>query len=379
MALSSSLPLRLAAFYFAYFACTAAMVAYFPLYLARRGLGAAEIALVLSLPQFARVFAPAAWGWLADRWAAGRAIVIFSCVAMAACFAAIPFAAGVAPIAVLVALMSALSAGALPLVEALALAALAANPGRYGPIRLWGSVSFMLVVVAGGVWLDFRPVDALPWALAALALATLGASLALPHAEPPPRGATRVPALRSPGAGPLLAAGFCMAAAHGILYAFLTLHLKSVGYSGTEIGVLWALGVLAEIVVFLYLPALFRRHSLAAILLFSLGCAVIRFLAIAWLADAMWVLVLAQLLHAATFGSFHAASVAAVSRVFPASARGLGQTLFSSLSYGAGGAAGALAGGWGWQAGGPAMAFSLAAAVALVGAYFAWRLDKAVL
>ena len=377
MALSSTLPLRLAAFYFAYFAFGAAMLAYFPLYLARRGLDAGEIALVLSLPQFARVFAPTAWGWLADRWGAQRGIVAFSCAVMAACLAAIPFAAGASAIAALIALMSVLSAGALPLVETIALTALAPNPGRYGPIRLWGSVSFMCVVFAGGVWLDFRPVDALPWVLALLALVSFGASFALPRAEPLARSPGRAPVLSSRGVRPLLASGFCMAAAHGVLYAFLTLHLKNAGYSGTQIGALWSIGVLAEIAVFLYLPAIFRRYRLASILLFSLGCAVARFLAIAWLAGALWILVLAQLLHAATFGSFHAASVAAVSRVFPPSARGLGQTLFSSLSYGAGGAAGALVGGWGWQAGGPAAAFSLAAAAALVGMYFASRLNRA--
>jgi len=331
---------------------------------------------VLSLPQLARVFAPAAWGWLADRWGAQRGIVAFSCTVMAASYAAIPFASGAAAIGALIAVMSVLSAAALPLVETIALATLAGNPGRYGPIRLWGSVGFILVLLAGGVWLDFRPVDGLPWGLAALAAASLGVSLGLPRAEPPPRAPARAPVLRSAAVGALLAAGFCMAAAHGVLYAFLTLHLKNAGYSGTEIGALWSLGVLAEIVVFLYLPALFRRYELGAILLFSLGCAVVRFLAIAWLAGALWILVLAQLLHAATFGSFHAASVAAVSRAFPASARGLGQTLFSSLSYGAGGAAGALVGGWGWQLGGPAAAFSLAAAAALLGAYFAARLRR---
>ena len=373
---SFALPLRLAAFYFAYFAFSAAMLAYFPLYLARRGLDPGEIALVVALPQFARVFAPSAWGWLADRSGAQRGIVAFSCAVMAACFAAIPFVSGGLAIAVLIALMSVLSAGALPLVETIAFAALAGNPGRYGPIRLWGSVGFILVVLAGGVWLDFRPVDALPWGLAALALASFVVALALPRAEPPSRAIAGAPMLRSPAVRALLAAGFCMAAAHGILYAFLTLHLKNAGYSGTEIGLLWSLGVLAEIAVFLYLPALFRRYPLGAILLFSLGCAVARFLAIAWLAGALWVLVLAQLLHAATFGSFHAAAVAAVSRVFPASARGLGQTLFSSLSYGAGGAAGALAGGWGWQVGGPTMAFSLAAAAALAGAVFAYPLRR---
>ncbi|MGE5638860.1 MAG: MFS transporter, partial [Clostridia bacterium] len=128
--------------------------------------------------------------------------------------------------------------------------------------------------------------------------------------------------------------------------------------------------------IFLFLPSLFRRYSLATLLFGSLVLGVARFAAIGWLAGALGVLLVAQLLHAATFGAFHAASVAAVHRVFPASAHGLGQTLFSSLSYGAGGAAGALLGGWGWEHGGPGIAFSLAALATLVGAYFAFRLRR---
>src|SRR4051812_38729762 len=99
------------------------MVAYFPLYLARRGLDATSIALVLALPQLARVVAPSAWGWLADRTGAQRAIVAFSCAAMAATFCVLPYLEGVLLIAAAIVLMSLLSAGALPIVEAMALAA----------------------------------------------------------------------------------------------------------------------------------------------------------------------------------------------------------------------------------------------------------------
>ena len=140
---------------------------------------------------------------------------------------------------------------------------------------------------------------------------------------------------------------------------------------------LWTLGVLAEIFVFLYLPQLFRRYALSVILVASLLCAVARFLAIGWAAGELWVVVLAQLLHAATFGSFHAASVAAVHRVFPPAAQAIGQTLFSGICYGAGAAAGTLLAGWTWEAGGAQLAFSVAAAAALAGAFFAVQLRRA--
>jgi PPP family 3-phenylpropionic acid transporter len=219
-------------------------------------------------------------------------------------------------------------------------------------------------------------VQALPWALLAIAFIALVVALSLPsrgaHALPKPVDWSFTPAVRA-----LLGAGFCMAVAHGTLYAFLTLHLAGVGYSVTTIGALWTLGVVAEIVVFVYLPQIFRRFALSSILVASFACAVLRFLTLGWFAEALWLVVLAQLLHAATFGSFHAASVAAVPRVFPETAQARGQTLFSGVSYGAGGAVGMLAAGWLWDAGGPSVAFSWSALAGLAGLHLAQGLKRA--
>ena len=370
------LSFRLGAFYFAFFAYSGAYVAWFPLYLAGRGLAAGEIALVLALPPLVRMFAPAAWGWLADRTGASRAIVAFSCAANAACFAALPLVDGVRAIAVLFAATSVLAAAALPLVEAITFARLGAQQGKYGPIRLWGSFGFIAMVLGAGAWLEVRPVATLSGVLLACALATLAVALLLPAASTP-QVARRVPLQMPAGAVPLLGSGFLMSFAHGALYVFLTLHLQRLGYSETFIGFAWTLGVLAEILVFLWLPALFRRWALSAILAASCALGALRFLLIGWAADVAWLLLLAQLLHAATFGSFHAAAVAAVHRVFPPDAGARGQTLFSSISYGAGGAAGALVAGWGWELGGAGLAFSLAAVAAGMGIHLAYRLKRA--
>ena len=365
---------RLSAFYFVFFAYSAAYVAYFPLYLAARGLSAAEMAFVLSLPAAARMFAPAAWGWIADHTGAQRGLVVLSCASMVLCFAALPFTEGVAAIALLIGATGIFSAGALPLVEAMTLGA-SGGPARYGPIRLWGSVGFIVVVLAGGVAIDFVPVVILPGAMAFCALAAVAVAASFPRGARHDSPGWRLSIPRS--AWPVLAGGFCMTLAHGALYAFFTLHLQQAGYSGTAIGVLWTLGVIAEIFVFAYLPALFRRHALSTILMASFLCAAVRFLAIAWASAFLAVLVAAQLLHAATFGSFHAASVAAMHRIFPTQAQARAQALFSSLSYGAGGAAGALLAGWAWQTSGPGLTFSLAGLAGLVGAYFAYALRRA--
>ena len=363
---------RLAAFYFLYFAFTAGYVAYFPLYLASRDLGATQIASVLALAPIMRTFAPAVWGWLADRSGAHRGIVAVSCAANVIGFALMPFTDQLALILGVTAL---LSAAALPLVEAITMASLPGQAGRYGPIRLWGSVGFIGVVLGGGVWLDRQPPSTVPWIMVFFMFATLLVALALPQGRKHARE-QRAPLRFTPEIVALLAAGFCNAAAHGVLYAFLSLHLERLGYSGTMIGLLWTVGVVAEIFVFLYLPQLFRRFSLTTLLVASMALGVVRFLAIGWLATELWVVLLAQLLHAATFGSFHAAAVAAVHRVFPEHAQGRGQTLFSSIGYGAGSAVGLLIGGWAWEAGGAAMAFSASAAACLAGALFAHRLKQ---
>ena len=365
----------LASFYFAYFAYAGISMAFLPLYFASRGLQAGEIAFLVALPHIARTFAPAAWGWLADASGARRGIVAFSCATSAVGFALIPQAGGVASIAWIVAAIALLSSAAVPLVEAITLASLAGQPGRYGPIRVWGSVGFIAATLGGGLWLDYWPAATLPPVLVALSVAALVIALGLPAGARRPH-AEGAAAQIGKGVRALLAAGFCMAAAHGTLYTFFTLYLEREGHSGMAIGGLWTLGVLAEIVVFLALPALFRRHSLSTILLAGFACAVVRFMAIGWMPASLWILVPAQLLHAATFGAFHAASVAAVHRLFPESAQARGQTLFSSLSYGAGGAAGALVAGWAWQGYGPALAFSASAAVAVAGACFAYRLRR---
>src|SRR5512138_1649116 len=366
---------RLAAFYFCFFVWAGVMVAYFPPYLAARGLGATEIAWVLALPQLARIVAPSAWGWIADRSGWQRAIVVLSCAASALCFAFLPQMPGFAAIAAVIAISSVFSAAPLPLVEAITLGALRGETGRYGPIRLWGSIGFIAAVLAGGAWLDHYSVRILPLAVVVFALGAAGVGLLLPP-RPVHVGAT-LPATRLGGAAAaLLASAFCMAVAHGTLYAFFTLYLQRLGYHGTLIGFLWTLGVLAEIAVFVFLPALFRRHALSTLLMASAALGVVRFLAIGWAADWLAVLLVAQALHAATFGSYHAAAVASVHRLFAPHAQARGQTLFSSIGYGAGGAAGALGAGWAWDAAGPGWAFTVSAAAALAGLLLAYPLKR---
>lgn len=371
-------PQRLSAYFAAYFLYVGAFVPYFALYLAARGFGAADIALVMAMPQLARIAAPSFWGWLADRSGAGRTIVRLSAVALLAGYALLAAAEGVWQLAAVMLLMSLASAGALPIVESMTMAALAGRHERYGPVRLWGSVGFIAGVLGTGAWLDAHLPQSLIGVLLVLVAGALATSFLLPDVRTG-SGAGKAEmrlgeVLRRADVMALLGASACMAAAHGALYGFFSLHAQASGYSKSAIGALWTLGVVAEIGVFLAWPQIARRWSLRALLVASFLCAAVRFLAIGWGTHLIALLVAAQVLHAATFGVHHAAAVAAVHRLFPERLRTSGQALYSSLSYGAGGGVGMLAAGWTWESLGAAASFTLSAAFAVAGAALVtWR------
>lgn len=377
-----SVTARLAGFYFAYFCHLGAFVAYFPLWLDARGFSPAEIATVLTLPAVMRVVAPAAWGWIADlrstRLFGGRRGLVALLSTMAAASLALLSAAGdLRAVFACVALTALFTSAVLPLVDAMTLNVLGARVGGYGAVRLWGSVGFIASVLAVGALLDHAPVTLLlpivvGWMLVASASAVALPQGAAPSAEPGAPGIGRL--LRDPRVAALFAACFCMTAAHGALYAFYSIYLVEAGYSKAIVGLLWTLGVVAEIALFLALPALFRRFTLRAMLLASFAAAVVRFAAIGWGVDSLALLVLAQLLHALTFGAYHSASVAAVHRLFTGALAVRGQALYASISYGLGGMAGVLLAGWTWGAFGPEPTFLASAGFGLAGALLvAWK------
>jgi len=372
-----SVSFRLGAYYFAYFTYAGALVPYFSLWLAAQGYGAAQIALVLAMPQLARLFAPALWGWLADHSGRQREIVIFGAFAVFSGFAALYLVRGTAAVALVMLLLSVLAAGSMPLVEAATLSETRGRAGSYGPIRLWGSVGFILAVLGTGAWLDGHGADTVLDIVVGLAAVVCLAAFGVParaqrtHSA----GGERIGAVfRRPEVLAFFAACMCMSVAHGAMYAFYSIYLEAAGYSKSTIGALWTLGVVAEVAVFLWLPRLMQRWSLRALLIASFACAAIRFAAIGAAVEWLAVLAAAQLLHAATFGSFHAASIAAVHRLFSGRIEARGQALYSSLTYGLGGAAGTLLAGWSWEALGASSSFAISALFgALGGLLVAWK------
>lgn len=361
---------RLSGYYFFYFAFIGAFSPYFGLYLQSIGSSAAQIALLMSLMSVMRMLAPTLWGWLADRLGVRTPIVRLSAVLSMAGFAGFLVTDAYVGLFLSMAFLSFFWSAALPLVETLTFSHLGAHASRYGSIRVWGSVGFVLAVLGLGYLLDGLPVRALLWITLALLAGIAFCAMLIPEAGrpgSPPRSVALGEILRRSEVQGLLAASFFMSAAHGALYVFYSLHLVAHGYSKSLVGWMWTLGVVAEIAVFMAMPRILKVCSLRGLLIFSFAAAVLRFALIGWGADSVAVLVFAQVLHGATFGSYHAASVAAVNHWFGVQHQARGQALYGSISFGAGGMIGGLISGYTWEAVGPAWTYSLGSLFALVG------------
>lgn len=361
---------RLSRFYFIYYFFVGAFVPYWGLYLQSENFSAADIGILMSLFQISRIFAPNFWGWLADH-TGKRAPWIKLTAFLGLCgFTAVFWAHGFFWLFCVMAALSLFTSSTLPLVESLTLAHLAATKGHYSRIRMWGSLGFVVAAVVLGFVIDLAGIKSLLWFLLLVQMTLFVLTYSLPE----PKMATHAhdhfsiwQVVKQPNVIALLVGCSLMVTAHGVLYNFYSIYLREHGYSKGIIGLLWSVGVVCEIVIFMFMPKIMARFSLKTILLASLVLAVLRFSLIGVAVDNLWWLVLAQTLHAATFGSFHAASVSVITQFFNGRHQAKGQAIYNSIAYGVGGTIGGVAGGYALQYIGGQLTFVLAAIFPLVG------------
>lgn len=367
---------RLAGFYFFYFAYIGTFAPFFSLYLKTAGMSAVEIGILMSLPQLTRIVAPHLWGWLADRSSGRLRVARMTGLAGTLAWLGTFAGTGFALLFLVLLAMTFFWSAALPLLEATTLSHLGEETSRYGRIRVWGSVGFIVAVVAVGHALDRLPSSIVLWIVLALMIGMLASCWAVPEAKMVPHEADDKPIaviVRKPEVIALIVACALMAAAHGPYYTFYSIHLVNHGYSKGVTGWLWAFGVICEIGIFVWMPHLYRAFTLRQILIASFALAVVRFLMIGWLVESFVALLIAQTLHAATFGSFHAAAIGVIHKLFRGRHQARGQAIYGSLAFGLGGAIGGFASGYAWSSLGPAATFSLSSLCALAGLLIVWR------
>ncbi len=371
---------RLCGFYFFYFATLGAVVPYFSLYLHSLGFGPIEIGSLMALLMFSRIVAPLIWGWIADHRSRHMAVVRLSSLLAIVSFTGVFIGTHFWWLAAVLLLFSFFWHASLPLLDVFTMNYFGARPGAYGRVRLWGSLGFIVSVVALGPIMD----SAGPWwvlpAVVVLMTGILLYSLLLPESAIRARAEHAEPFLKvmlRPEVFAFLLACFLMQAGHGAYYTFYTLYLEQHGYSKTVIGALWAFAVVCEIGVFMLLQHVFARVALRQVLLVSFLAATLRWLLIGFYPDSLAVLIFAQALHAATFGSFHAAAMQTVHRFFVGRHQYRGQAIYGSVSFGLGGALGSFYSGYSWATLGPTATFTIAALFAFAAFCVAFVLFKA--
>ncbi|MEJ2392780.1 MAG: MFS transporter [Gammaproteobacteria bacterium] len=325
---------RLSGFYFFYFASLGAIVPFWNLYLKALSYTATQTGVFIAILMVTRVVAPNVWGYVADHTGRRMLVVRTGCLLAAFIYAGILLDHSYWWMILIMLLFSFFWNAALPQFEATTLSHLGEASHRYSEIRLWGSIGFVLAVVGLGYAFEHISILHLPVFVLSLLAGIWVMSLIVPDDVSRPvhiEHESITSLLRKRHVMGLLAACFCMQVSHGPYYAIYH-------YSVAAIGWLWALGVIAEIGIFMIMQRLFQLYSLRSLLMFSLAMAAVRWLLVALFPQFLSVMLVAQLLHAITFGVYHATAIGLIHQLFRGKHQGKGQALYSSLSFGAGGA-----------------------------------------
>lgn len=311
--------LGLALLYAAIFAGIGVNMPFLPLWLQARGLGPAEIGLVLGAPLLVRIVSTMLVGEWADRIGRPVRMLRASAAAGLAFFCLLAAAEGFWALLIAAALAAAAVAPTIPLTDSLAVAAFRSRAGVFGPVRAWGSVAFIAGNVLGGIALAAWSAAAIIWLIVGMQALALASAFACVSDRPVHERPTKPPRSRLLLRGGLMLAVVAAAliqASHGAYYALGSVHWQALGLDGPAIGVLWSLGVIAEIALFWWSARLPARIGPAHLLAVGAGAAVLRWSAMAFDPGGV-ALVMLQLLHALTFAATYLGMMRAIAALAP--------------------------------------------------------------
>ena len=328
---------RFSSFYAALFFLAGVQLPFWPVWLAGRGLSAAEIAAVLAIGQWTRIIANPLAGYFADRVGDKRAIMVpLSVIALAGLMLMQP-ARNLAVLLLLNTATGVCLAALLPLGDSVALSSANSGSVDYGRVRLWGSLGFIAATLLTGRLLLGRNEETVLYILIGGTVVIAAASCGLPRARPPGARPARsglsrlwsIPFLR------FLVAATLIQGSHSVYYAFGTLYWQSLGLSDFAIAALWAEGVVGEIALFYWGEPAVRKFGPSGLLALAGAAGILRWTATPLVAS-LPVLSALQLLHAFTFGAAHLGAMHYLARNIPPEQAASGQTLYAAVVGGVG-------------------------------------------
>ena len=339
----------ISACYFFFFAILGVLVPYLGVFFEHRGFDAQEIGFLLAILMATRIIAPNIWAMVADKTGMRGQLVKFGAACSAVAFLSFFYHGGFLYLAISLSIYTFFWNAILAQLEVITLESLGENTGGYGRIRSFGSLGYLVFVVAVGFGISQFGTEILPFVGLGLFLGLLGCSLSLPNTRVVVDRTIATESLKiDKGIFWFLVSALLLQMSAGPFYGFFVLYLKQVGYSESAAGIFVALGVLAEIIMFMFAPRLMGRYGVKTLLIVSIGFTAVRWLLMAFGAQYLVLLSISQLLHAFTFGLVHAASIQFVHQRFDIRHRSKGQALYASLSFGVGGALGTWLCGYIW-------------------------------
>ena len=372
----SAISLRLSSYYFLYFAAIGVFLPYWTVYLKEiKVFSAAEIGELMAVSMLTKMVAPVIWGWLADRYNNLGRMVRIACGLTLLSFLANYFTSSYWGIMFVMCCFGFFWSAALSPFDALTMNHLGKASERYSRIRRWGSVGFIVMVLLLPLFIETQGLTLVLDVMTFMFLALFISACLVPNKtqEAVTVNTSKLwDVLRKPAVIVLLIACALSIASHGAYYTFFTIYMNDHGYSSVFIGWMWALGVIGEVVLFAYMHLLMKRFGAAKLFVAALFITALRWFLLGAFVDSIVILMLAQLMHAATFGLYHAGAIHLIHDFFPGRLQARGQALYSGLSTGLGGAAGGLLSGYAWDGIGNEMTFYLSGVIALLAAIIAW-------
>ncbi len=355
--------------YFLYFGVLGIFLPYFNLYCYRIGFSGFEIGAISALRSVALVIFPILWGMVADRFQSRRPIYILCNFLSTGIWTFYLFTRDFAPMAVITVFFGIFFAPIISFLEAFTMDVLGKEKRQYGRVRVWGTIAFIGVVLIMGRVLDRYPIDIILVLILTGSLLHSVISLKIPGSIRPRnlRFGEGFKAFLTGRALVFLFCAFLMLVSHGAYYGFFSIHLENLGYSGTFIGIAWALAAGAEVSVMLNSKKIFNRFSLERVLIFSLFVAAIRW-GILFTAENPWIILLSQGTHAITYGTFHVASILYIDLLSPQEAKTVGQAVNNAVTYGLGMMVGFFMNGYIFEWLGGFAIFGFSAVISLAGA-----------
>lgn len=367
---------HLSAFYLFYFGSLGALIPYWSLYLKNLGFDAQAIGELIAIILATKIIAPNIWGWIADHTGRHVALVRLSALLTILCFSGVFLGNSYLWLALVMGMFSFFWNAALPQLEATTLAHLGTQAHRYSQIRLWGSIGFIITVMLFGWLFQYISITLLPIFLISLFSGIWLTSLLVPEKTTTQSSLSSqsfYQVLKRPEVIALFLVAFLMLASHGPYYTFYSIYLEEYGYTRNSIGQLWALGVVAEIGIFLIMHRLLIRFPLKHLLIISLALTAIRWILIGYYVESLPILVFAQLLHAASYGLYHGVAMHLIRQYFTDRHQGKAQALYGSLGFGAGSAVGSLISGYTWESVGAQMNYVWASIICVIAIWISWR------